>query len=459
MKPARMNWPIVVIGGGPAGVFTAAGLSELGHDVLILSRPRPYCAWEGLSERPRRSLQHFDFTETLAGIGPLVTREAHWNGVVQLQNREYILDRRLFDRGLLRDARRKGVRVIEGRVTGVSPLDPGWEISYVTDRGKGQVTAAFLVEARGRESALGRKRAGGAGNLITAPATSALLKSYDMPRDRPALTAVASFAGGWVWHVRDGRGAAILQIFISSERGELPPKAKLNDFFTELAGEIPEAVGWLDGARPRDGRVSVRAAAARLAGPAGGDDYLVVGDGAMALDPLSGNGIFYAIGSGLAAAPVINTLLNKPQDREAALRFHQQRIDVAFQGGCAMGREFYAAESRWPESRFWSLRRHWPPGAAASHPDPLSQPAAVREMPVVRDGYIERRKVIVTADHPRGVWRLDGVPLIALLELMAAGAYDDRECARRLGVGTAAAARARKWLEARKLTDIMPKSA
>lgn len=450
------------MGGGPAGVFTACGLVRLGLSVKIITRPRPFPAWEGLSERSVESLRHFGYGETLTAIGPRVAREAHWNGTSQIQNQEYILNREKFDQALLKDAQNKGVQVIEGRIEKLEPRAGQWHISYEIPAGRQDITADFLVEARGREAKLSHaiRSEGEIGarnrDFTVAPATSALLKSYHVSPELEAGTSVATFPEGWAWYLLDGQGTAVLQIFVSSEKGELPPKSGLNIFFSELIEKLPQARDWLSGAVVHDEQVSVRTAAANRTKPVGGKNYLVVGDGSMALDPLSGNGIFYAIGSGLAAAPVINTLLHRPEHEKQALQFFQERIDFAFEGGCLMGREFYASEERWPEANFWKTRRNWPGNAGVPHPDPLSKPAEIHEKPVVRDGYIELETVIVTADHPRGVWQVDGVPLIELLKSITDGANDEDNAAK-FGVEKKQVISAYKWLLARNLPEIFQK--
>jgi len=436
--------PVMVLGGGPAGVFTACGLVKLGFRVGLITRPRPFPAWEGLSERPRVSLRHFGFVKTLASIGPKVARAAHWNGVSRVQNQEYILERRRFDQALLEDAMDKGVEVIRGRVESVKRQRGRWHISYQTAQGVRSLSTDFLVEGRGREARLGRRLSGS--DVVTAPATSALLKSYRVSAGLSAMTSVAAFPKGWAWFLRDGVGTAILQIFIGSERGDLPPKDGLETYFSALTGQIPEAHDWLDGAQAEDSAVSVRTAAATLTRPAGGKDFLVVGDGSLALDPLSGNGIFYAIGSGLAAAPVINTLINRPADGDLALQFYRERIELAFAGGCQSAREFYASEQRWPGQPFWQARRDWP--AEVSSAGPLSGTVELCRKPVVRDGFITGEEVIVTPDHPRGVWQVDGVPLVRLLRSADSG----EGMAATFGVTAGQLAAARRWLAERNIT-------
>lgn len=441
--------PVVVMGGGPAGVFTACGLADLGIPATLITRQRPYPAWEGLSERPRASLAHFGFERTVAAIGPLVRRKAHWNGISRAQNQEYILERNLFDQALLEDAGNKGVQVIAGRIETVTHRDGHWQLSCRTAQGKHNLTTDFLVEARGREARFGRKQSGIEAKTVTGPATSALLKSYRLSATLPAMTSVASFPKGWAWYLRDGKGTAILQIFVDSDKGGLPRRGGLEEYFARLVHELPEARAWLEGATAENNRVSVRTAAATMTLPGGGKNFLVVGDGSLALDPLSGNGIFYAIGSGLGAAPVINTLMHQPENTPLALQFHRERIEHAFRGGCQSGREFYASEQRWPEQPFWRVRRNWPP--ASSSPS-LPDKGEFCKKPVVKDGFITLVDVIITPDHPRGVWQLDGVPLARLVQLFRGG-IDDDNAAVVLDATRAQVTSARGWLTDRNIIN------
>ncbi|NOZ41898.1 MAG: hypothetical protein GXP02_01830 [Alphaproteobacteria bacterium] len=248
---AEQTRSVVVMGGGPAGVFSACVLIDLGIPVTLITRSRPFVAWEGLSERPRASLCHFGFERTLKSLGPMVARTAHWNGVSTIQNREYIVERRRFDQALLEDAAARGVEIVQGRIEQVSHQG-SWHISCRTAHGQKNFRAGFLVDARGREARFGRKFPGG--NIVTAPATAAVLKSYRVSRKLPAMTAVATFASGWAWYLRDGNGRAILQIFVEGGRGNLPGKAGLEAYFSRLVRELPEAAAWLDGARARINR-------------------------------------------------------------------------------------------------------------------------------------------------------------------------------------------------------------
>ena len=92
------------------------------------------------------------------------------------------------------------------------------------------------------------------------------------------------------------------------------------------------------------------------------------------------------------------------------------------------------------------------------HAAPLSAPAKVAECPVIENGFIARRPVIVTPDHPWGVRQVDGVDLVSLLERLNqldgppdTGALAEHTLARPEQVETAIA-----WLRYRQLLAPSP---
>ena len=55
--------------------------------------------------------------------------------------------------------------------------------------------------------------------------------------------------------------------------------------------------------------------------------------------------------------------------------------------------------------------------------------AQIASKPVIEDGYVVAREVVVTADQPRGVFVVEGVPLVALLRAVQAGEIASVEAA------------------------------
>ncbi len=438
------RFDIVVLGGGPAGSIAARGLALLGHRVAMLTRPRRFPSVEGLSAKTVEGLRAAGFAAAVEVLGPEVPRQAIWNGATGAANRERVADRAVFDAAFMDPVLESGVRIYAARIGAVRGDDSGVRVRvWPSKDGFTDIAAKIAVEARGRQAPkLGCRR-------IAGPATVALSRPWRRRGDAPAMTGVASFGDGWAWFAAARGGPAVLQIFVSAKKGEVPARNALGAYYDDLLTRIPEARPWLEGASPA-GPVSARNAGAVLADPVIDGRLVRIGDAAMAIDPLSGHGVFEAIGSAGAAIPVINTLIRRPGDGTLAGEFHGHRAKSRFFAGGRTGRDFYALEQRWPERPFWRDRRAWPDNAPA-HPPPLSQPAEIAPRAVVSDGFIELAEVVVTADHPRGVWRIAGVALVPLLRFMDEEQGSVEAAARHFEESPENVQMARDWLRGRSL--------
>ncbi len=442
---------VAVIGAGPAGVLAAIKLHHLGHRVLVLNKRRHRSAIEGLAPRTLDTLVRLGLTEAAACAGGPVTRCSHWNGQRVAANMEHLIDRRAFDSALVRDALRHDVPVINAAVTDCMRCDGGcdgrcnggWQLHIRTPEGKARLlTTRFVVDARGRR-ALSRANA-----ARTGPATYALARWYQGPPGS-VFSAVCAQRQGWSWLARFDTGLTCIQAFMdankniaSAERGRDALQRRHNAMVQRLPEALKDA--FLKPVTPLE-IFQVRDAGVRLSAAPVALDHIAIGDAAFCVDPLSGHGIFQALSSALAAVPVINTLLRRPDDHHLALGFYQRRVAERFAHQAAMGREVYAEEQRWPRERFWKKRRAWPDPAA---PSPRPTTIAIRRQAVVEDGYIVERDVVLTPSHPQGVFSLGDVPLAPLWTARPALTTPEKveRIARRLGRDPARVQIALEWL-------------
>lgn len=403
-----MHSDIVILGGGPAGSVLAAQLAGAGFAVGLVSRPRRLHAVEGLSERALKGFEFAGFASTLAAVGPKVRRAAVWNGQRHEANVEWIVDRTALDNALVADAGRQGVRVLPGTVRDFHRSDDGWRVTWTAaDRAERHLKAEYLVDARGR----GSPRA--AEEWTAGPRTFALSRRCRWSAKHPSRTLVVTVPNGWVWLAHDCRiRAAVAQLFLSTAVHPLPPRGEIDECFEqELAAVSDHAEGLLD--LRREGRVEVRDATTAMHRSPIGDGFARAGDAAVAIDPLAGHGMYEAISGALALMPVINTVARRPKQAALAKRFYREKLDTDFWRLARTGRDFYRTETRWPSSDFWRERRDWPDEEPAHHP-PLAGEGFLARRPVSENGFIRERPVVVTPDHPRGVWQVAGVPLAEL---------------------------------------------
>lgn len=398
--------PVVVLGGGPAGVATAVGLVRLGEPVILVSEPRRIVAIEGASVRVIEAFRGLGLTDAVACFAPASSRRVSWNGEASDANSEALVERQSLDRALLDDAARLGVAVVRGRVIAVTSTASGHQIR-VESRGANRTLAArILVEARGRSApASGQPRIRGVGTVT-------LSRRWQGPIGLTG-SAVQSLADGWAWMAALADGRRHLQIALDVGDAGLPTKKDLARYCDDRFRAIEAARPFLHDAVPV-GEAQARSSTPVLDEALVGDNWIRVGDAAMAVDPLSGNGMFQALSSSLQAPAVIRTLRRSPEQAPLAQAFHRQRITHLFQRFARIGRDFHASEQQWPEARFWQTRRAWPDA------EPLHRPVTpadvdVARRPVVDRGQIVAADVVVTPDQPLGVWHLGGVSLAAAL--------------------------------------------
>ena len=90
-----------------------------------------------------------------------------------------------------------------------------------------------------------------------------------------------------------------------------------------------------------------------------GDRWLAVGDAALALDPLSSQGILTAMYSGMLAGRALDTHLSGNPKRLASYPARLGAIATAYRRN---RQAFYAMEWRWPDQAFWPADRPKPTG-------------------------------------------------------------------------------------------------
>ncbi len=143
-------------------------------------------------------------------------------------------------------------------------------------------------------------------------------------------------------------------------------------------------------------------------------DFLLVGDSASFLDPLSAHGVHKAMDGALVAAAVVRTILEKPSMAEEAALFYDNREQDIFDITRSRLARLYRQETRFADRPFWTKRAvsEEPPPEPPAPRAPLTPTTPLRagngvevvEAPVLENDMIERREVLV-APGPVGVKR------------------------------------------------------
>lgn len=346
---------VLVVGAGPAGAFAALILARAGADVVLVSAgdrrlPGP---GELLAPAARRLLDSHGLVATDIGAVPcegVLSRlgeggpEFHDYALLACAP-ALSLDRSRFDAKLVASAREAGVRILESARVRGSRRDEGSgghvELS-VGGRRLG-VSSGWVLEATGRKGPYLRSRV----DRRRFDRLVALATPFAPAKCRNFLVVEAA-RDGW-WYAAPATQGAHQLVFLTDAdllpRGGAARREWLATQFhgTELvAGSVAED--------PDFSALQGYDAGFSIAQSPAVDGWAAIGDAALALDPLSGHGIWTALrGAGRAARALIDRgRIDGDYCRWVADRCEEE---VAMRTGT-----YAAGRLRFRNSPFWARR-------------------------------------------------------------------------------------------------------
>lgn len=355
---------VLVVGAGPAGAATALNLAPFRRVALVERREEATeRIGESLSPAARRLLADMGLLESFLAEGhqPWHANRSVWGGP-EPQETDFLrgpdghgwhLDRARFE-GWLRDAaRRRGAALLcPATLAGAEHDGRRWRVLLETPAGPSQVTADLLVDAGGRAAPLARRLGG------RVRAFDRLVCAWLYGRDTGAaergLTYVEAVKDGW-WYTSPLPGGRRVLAFHTDADLACARVVRRRAGLLESAGAAKELSALLDGAAfVPETECRVTAAHGAALEPCAGEGWLTAGDAALSFDPLSSQGLFHALFSGLMAAEAADRYLRGEAHGFAEYRQAMHNIGSAYRRHLAF---YYAAEARWPEAPFWQRRR------------------------------------------------------------------------------------------------------
>ncbi len=333
---ASKTYDVAIVGAGPAGALAALVLARAGRRVVLIdARPgseqgSPFRIGESLPPAGGRLLASLGLRALLDRGGHLPSRgnliawgSSELHAVDSIRDPEgagWHLDRARFDLDLRAAAFAAGATWLPARferlerVGGADAGVPrGWELTCSGAGGPARVRATLVLDASGRQALVARQ----AGALRTRDDDWTAVYSWHRPArgDRDTRTLVEACALGW-WYTSllpCGARVAALHADAATAREILRSRERWKQALSEtvhLRRLVDPARALRDPARARLGPTrGAEASGARL-DRFSGAGWIAAGDAALSFDPLSSQGIFNALYTGMKAAEALLAALS-----------------------------------------------------------------------------------------------------------------------------------------------------
>ncbi len=297
---------VIVVGAGPGGSTAARFCARSGLKTLLIEKERfpRYKACGGCLSLKAAHLFDFDLTPVIENTIYGAKFSYRLNDSFFIESKEpiaFMVMRDRFDQFLLEKACEEGARLLMGeKVTGIGEREDGVEVELISGE---KVRAHYLIGADGAGSVVAKHLSlpadGRDGNGIAIQSEIPFDSSIPIP-ERERQFVHLDFGGitngyGWVFPKREWLSIGIGGMFRETKRMNL--RKHLDRFLKNLIylhGREPEIVKghplpsfYDEHQRVSRGRI------------------LLVGDAGHLMDPLQGEGIYYAVKSGMLAGEAI----------------------------------------------------------------------------------------------------------------------------------------------------------
>jgi flavin-dependent dehydrogenase len=356
---------VAVLGGGPAGSAAALRLTAMGYSTVVVERSdyRGVRVGETLPPAIRRLLVDLGIWDRFVAQGhsPAYGIRSVW-GRDEVYENDFIfgpygagwhVDRVRFDSMLASCAESAGATVYRDARVSSCRIDGSryCEIDIVSGSRSHSLRSKFTIDATGRTSWLARKQGARRitlDRLIGVLGFLAPIPGKKAPDDTTLIEAVEN---GW-WYSAVLPDSSLIAAYMTDADIYAKGRGHSDDYWRQQLKKAKYTLARARHYAPAADLMVVPANTSRL-DRAGTGNWLATGDSVMALDPLSGQGVYKAMESGLRAAHAVHDHLT---GKLPALQEYGAAVEQDFKKYLRARSTFYGTEKRWPHEIFWQRR-------------------------------------------------------------------------------------------------------
>jgi len=381
MQPTKID--ILILGAGPAGTSLALMLLKRAPHLKVRIVEKSDFSREKTGETLPPQIK--DLMEPL-GIFQQFQQEGHlpahgtsvvW-GADLLQENNFLLqtsapgwriDKNRFNLFLIREAERRGAQInINTQAKFTGRVQSLFHFLLTSSAGAEEsLQASFVVDATGRSASFAAQMGA---RKVRFDNLTGIWRFYQLSNGNCGVeTLVEACATGW-WYSASMPGNKLVVAYMTDS--DLAPEQQLRQGGWEhqlnSAPRTQKRLKKTEGA----GELKFWPAASQCLDAFCGEAWIAVGDAAGTFDPLSSQGVFKAMKSGIFGA---YAALDYLDGKTNALEKYEQLVKREFENYLEIRSKFYQKEQRWPQSPFWQRRQDW------VTLDPFSMLVAVENSP------------------------------------------------------------------------------